>query len=224
MTNIFGKEHIPKIGRRFLNKKTELDLNSLQLEYPLKDIKDAYVQNIISYNYSILRAYINGFYWIKHNLYTIDNRNLGYYSDLQNELVNMFRSFIIDWLNVPNNINLLINLDDTSKNIIKNKILFIEDNNRVIINNYIVKFMDSNTENNLGLFELFILNHINKIPIVIMINNIIKYYINNNAIKNIDSDINDESKYLNNNNICINLDISNENIYPNIVEIIYYKK
>ena len=45
--------------------------------------------------------------------------------------------------------------------------------------------MDSNTENNLGLFELFILNHINKIPIVIMINNIIKYYINNNAIKNI---------------------------------------
>ena len=224
LTNIFGKEHIPKIGRRFLNKKTELDLNSLQLEYPLKDIKDAYVQNIISYNYSILRAYINGFYWIKHNLYTIDNRNLGYYSDLQNELVNMFRSFIIDWLNVPNNINLLINLDDTSKNIIKNKILFIEDNNRVIINNYIVKFMDSNTENNLGLFELFILNHINKIPIVIMINNIIKYYINNNAIKNIDSDINDESKYLNNNNICINLDISNENIYPNIVEIIYYKK
>ena len=223
LTNIFGKEHIPKIGRRFLNKKTELDLNRLQLEHPLKDIKDAYVQNIIPYNYSILRAYINGFYWIKHDLYTIDNRNLGYYSDLQNELVNMFRSFIIDWLNIPNNISLLINLDDSIKNIIKNKILFIEDNNRVVINNYIIKFMDSNTENNLGLFELFILNHINKIPIIILVNNIIKYYINNNSIKNI-NDINNDSKYLNNNNICINLDISNENIYPNIVEIIYYKK
>jgi hypothetical protein len=226
LTNIFGKEHIPKIGRRFLNKKTELDLYSLQLEYPLKDIKDAYVQNIIPYNYSILRAYINGFYWIKHDLYTIDNRNLGYYSDMQNELVNVFRSFIIDWLNIPNNINLLINLDDNTKNIIKNKILFIEDNKRVVINNYIIKFMDSNIENNLGLFELFILNHINLIPIVIMINNNIKYIINKNMIKNIENEViknSNESKYLNSDNICINLDISNENIYPNIVEIIYYK-
>jgi hypothetical protein len=232
LTNIFGKEHIPKIGRRFLNKKLELNYNSLQLEYPLKDIKDAYVQNIISYNYSILRAYINGFYWIKHDLYTIDNRNLGYYSDLQNELVNMFRSLIIDWLNIPNNIDLLINLDDKIKNIIKNKILFLNENNRVIINNYIVKFMDSNTENNLGLFELFILSNINSIPVVILVNNIVKYYINNNnIIDNInDNNLNiknnestNELKYLNRNNICINLDISNENIYPNIVEIIYYK-
>jgi len=221
LTNIFGKEHIPKIGRRFINKKLEFDYNTLQLEHPLKDIKDAYVQNIIPYNYSILRAYINGFYWIKHNLYTNDNRNLGYYSDLQNELVNMFRSFIIDWLNIPNNIELLCKVDNSSKNIIKNNILFMENNNRVVINNYIIKFMDSNIENNLGLFELFILNHIHLIPILIMINNIPKYFINNHEIINVKDTNNDE--YNNSKNICINLDISNENVYPNIIEIIYYK-
>ena len=226
LTDIFGKEHIPKIGRRFLNKKLDLDLHSLQFEFPLKDIKDAYVQNIIPYNYSILRAYINGFYWIKHDLYTIDNRNLGYYSDLQNELVNMFRAFIIDWLNIPNNISLLMNLNDNAKNIIKNKILFVENkNNKIVINNYIINFMESTTENNLGLFELFVLYHIHKIPIVILINNNLKYLINNNinTFDDLNSNSNNESKYLNSNNICINLDISNQNVYPNIVEIIYYK-
>ena len=85
--------------------------------------------------------------------------------------------------------------------------------------------MDSNTENNLGLFELFILTNINSIPVVILVNNIVKYYINNNIIESINDDsTNNELKYLNSNNICINLDISNENIYPNIVEIIYYKQ
>jgi hypothetical protein len=215
---------IYKYTLKYFRRKLELNINSFELEHPLKDIKDAYLQNIIPYNYSILRAYINGFYWIKHDLYTTDNRNLGYYSELQNEMINLFRSILIDWLNIPNNILLLINLDEKIKNIIKNNILFINEQSNVnnVVNNYIINFMEKNIENNIGLFELFVFNIIHNIPIVILINNNIKYYINKQNI-NVISTITSDTKYLNPNNICINLNIINENIYPNIVEIIYYK-
>jgi hypothetical protein len=223
LTDIFGKEHVPKIGRRYLNKKTEIDLQTLILENPLKDIKDAYIQNIISYNYSILRAYTNGYYWIKHELYTVDTRNLGYYSELQNEIINLFRSIIIDWLNIPDNIDYLINLDSKTKSIINNPILFMDkdSNKQLIINNYIVKLMENNIENNLGLFELFILKQIHQISIVILINGILKYFISD-AIREINEKTS-ENKYNKSKYICINLDISEKSLYPNIVEVIYWK-
>lgn len=223
LTDIFGKEHVPKIGRRYLNKKTEIDLQTLILENPLKDIKDAYIQNIISYNYSILRAYTNGYYWIKHELYTVDTRNLGYYSELQNEIINLFKSIIIDWLNIPDNIDFLINLDLKTKSIINNPILFMDkdSNKQLIINNYIVKLMENNIESNLGLFELFILKQIHQISIVVLINGIIKYFISD-AIKEINEKTS-ENKYNKSKNICINLDLSEKSLYPSIVEVIYWK-
>ena len=49
LSDIFGKEHIPKIGKRYLSKKIEVDLHALEIQNPLKDIKDAYSQNIISF-------------------------------------------------------------------------------------------------------------------------------------------------------------------------------
>lgn len=223
LVDIFGKEHIPKIGRRHINKKSEVDLHTLQLENPLKDIKDAYSQTLIPYNYSIIRAYVNGYYWIKHELYTIEARNLGYYSDLQNEIMNLFRSYIIDWLNIPSNIDLLLDLSENIKEIINNDILFInsKSNKKNIINNYIVRLMENNIENNLGLFELFIFNKIHKIPILLSINGVPTYIINDNIItlknnKNID-------KYSNKHNICINMDFNQNIKYPNILEIVYYK-
>ena len=77
--------------------------------------------------------------------------------------------------------------------------------------------MEKNTENNMGIFELFILNKIHNIPIIISINGVEKYFINNNII-NIKSD------YVNKNNqyIYIDFDIANNNQYPNI-EVLYYK-
>jgi len=226
LSDIFGKEHVPKIGRRHLSKKYEIDIQTLQLENPLKDIKDAYSQNIIPFNYSIIRAYSNGYYWIKHKMYTIDSRNLGYYSDLQNEIINLFRSLIIDWLNIPDNLEILISLDINSKKLISNSILNIDlknnsnDVNKLIINKYIVKLMEKNTEDNLGLLELFILNNIHQIPIVIIINGIPKYFINS-EIKIIKTD--NYSKYLNSSNICIGVDLDIQNRYPNTIESVYYK-
>ncbi len=223
LTDIFGKEHVPKIGRRYLSRKTEIDLQTLLLENPLKDVKDAFVQNVIPHNYSIFRAYVNGYYWIKHELYTPDTRNLGYYSDLQNELVNLFRSIIIDWLNVPDNIIYLTELDEKTKTIINNPILYItkESNKELIINSYIVKLMDNSIETNFGLFELFILKQIHQIPIVIYTNGITKYFISD-AIKEF-SPKNQENKYNKSKYICINLDIPEKLPYPNVVETIYWK-
>ena len=222
LTDIFGKEHIPKIGRRYLSKKTEFDLQSLLLENPIKDIKDAYVQNIIPMNYSIIRAYTNGYYWIKHEMYTTDTRNLGFYSELQNEMINLFRSILIDWLNVPDNIDFLLDLDDKTKSIINNPILFMnkDSNKRLVINNYIVKLMDNNIEPNLGLFELFILKQIHDIPVIMMINGNLKYFINN-SVKIIDDNASD--KYNKSKYITINLDIADKSNYPSIIEIIYWK-
>jgi hypothetical protein len=227
LSDIFGKEHIPKIGRRHLSKKYETDIQTMQYENPLKDIKDAYSQNIIPFNYSILRAYVNGYYWIKHKLYTSDTRNLGYYSESQNEMVNLFRSLIIDWLNIPDNIKLLTELDPDVKKIIPNPIVNIDPNpkspinSKLIINKYIVKLMEKNIEDNLGLLELFILNNIHQIPTVMILNGIPKYYINNNEIKIIKGD--NWQKYLNSSNICLSLEINKDAMYPNIAESVFYK-
>jgi len=240
LKELFNTEHIPKIGKRHISKKVEIDLQQLQLENPLKDIKDAYSQVIISYNYSILRAYINGYYWNKHELYTPELRNLGYYNEIQNELINLFRSIIIDWLNIPSNILDLLSISSKEKEILNNKILYITnmnenknigDNikstinteNKIIINKYIISLIENNKENNMGLFELYILNKIHNIPIIILINGIVKYYIHDEHIK-IFNTINDEhDKLLNSNNICINMDFGSNIYYPNIVNVVYYK-
>lgn len=227
LSDIFGKEHVPKIGRRHYAKKYEMDIQTLQLENPLKDIKDAYSQSIIPFNYSIIRAYVNGYYWMKHKLYTPETRNLGYYSDSQNDLVNLFRSLIVDWLNIPDNLKLLSNLNDDTKQILSNQIVNIDLNtksdtsSKLIVNKYIVSLMEKITENNFGIFELFILNNIHDIPIVIISNGTAKYLINNNNVKIIKT--NNNEKYMSSSNICISLDINTGSKYPSVVEAIYYK-
>jgi hypothetical protein len=232
--DLLGKEKLPKIGRRYYNKKNEIDLHQLELENPLKDIKDAYTQVIIPYNNSILRAYANGYYWNKHVLYEPNIRNLGYYSNLQNELINMFKSIIIDWLNLPSNIYYLYNLDDKIKTIINNPIFdsshFIkndvlissyETQRRLIINKYIISIIDNNLETNYGLLELFILNKIHLIPIVLLFNGVPTYYIDN---KIIEIDKKDETKnYLVSKNICINMEFNQNSTYPFMVDVLYYK-
>ena len=220
LVDMFGKEHVPKIGRRHINKKVELDLQVLQSENPLKDIKDAYQQSIIPYNYSIIRAYCNGYYWLKHSSYTPESRNLGFYSELQNEIINMFRSQIIDWLNIPDNIESLENLDNKSKNILKNKMLFVDNssNKRIFINTYIIELMEKDKENNLGLLELFILNKIHDIPIYFLVGGIPKYFINNNIVEIKENNLSYKSP-----NIYINAEVHTGTQYPYAVDIIYYK-
>jgi hypothetical protein len=121
---------------------------------------------------------------------------LGYYSDLQNEMINLYRSIIIDWLNVPDNVEYLINLDSNTKKIISNPICGMnqDDNKRLIVNTYIVKLMQNNIEPNFGIFELFILYQIHQIPIIVMFNGNYQYVIKD-SIKNIENTIDESKKY-----------------------------
>lgn len=220
LKGIFGEAHIPKIGRRYLSKKVEIDLEELQLYHPLKDIKNSYSQSIVPYNYSILRAYINTYYWNKHSMYTIESRNLGYYSSLQNELLNMFKASIIDWLNIPDNIDLLNSLDNQTSKILGNIMSDKVDSKK--INSYIINLMENPIETNNGLFELFILNNIHKIKITLMENGEPKYQIDNKKISPIKITA-DFSQYLNSSNLCVNIDHGINNKTINLVESVYYK-
>jgi len=95
---LFGRDNIPKIGKRRISKNQVINYQQMNIDNPIKDMRDFYIQNIIENNLSIFRSYVNGFYWIKYPFYDPDSRNLGYYSDIQTALSNYFRSLIIDWL------------------------------------------------------------------------------------------------------------------------------
>jgi hypothetical protein len=220
LKGIFGEAHIPKIGRRYLSKKTEIDISELQSYHPLKDIKNSYSQTIIPYNYSIMRAYINSYYWNKHSLYTIDSRNLGYYSPLQNELLNIFKSQMIDWLNVSDNIEMLNSVDNQTSKFLGNITQEKLDIKRV--NLYVINLMENPIENNNGIFELFILNNIHKIKVILMINGEPKYQIDNKKISLIKI-TSDFSQYLNSSNLCINIDHGINNKTINMIESAYFK-
>ena len=229
LNKIFGDEDKPIIGKRHIKKLTENEtLLELREKNQIKDIKLAYQQNIVPHNYSILRAYVNGYYWIKHNLYSVQTRNLGFYSETQNNFINIFRSLLIDWLNIPSNIQMLIDVPTNIKNILANNILYIKSiNDKHKINEYIIQLMENPIENNIGLFEMFILNIIHKIPICIVINGIYKYKIDttqkNNIVEITESNETSDKDYKKSSNICINLMIFKGSQYPSTVEIVYYK-
>ena len=220
-TNIIDKMPINIFNNVFNSKNTDV-IDIVDENNNIKDVKVAYRQNLIPFKLSILRAYCNGYYWIKHNLYNVKLRNLGYYSKYQNEFLNLFRSYIIDWLNIDGNLNKLAIIDNDTKKYINNEIINnINAKNSNLINSFIVKFMENDLEFNYALFELYILNDIHKISIVLSINNVITYTIEDGKILKIKN--NNYENYLNSNNICINLQLIDDKQYPSIVEIYYYK-
>jgi hypothetical protein len=78
MADLFGKDKTPIIGRRQVNKQVNEEVNEDYLE--LIELGKQLIQPIINNKDSILRAYVNSFYWINNPLYDIDSRNIGYFS------------------------------------------------------------------------------------------------------------------------------------------------
>ena len=97
LSEIFGEDNIPKIGKRKMSKIGK-SINEENIENPLEKLGNMYIQNIIPNNNTIIRAFSNQYYWISNTLYDIDFRNLGYYNNLQTDLTNYFKSNIIDFL------------------------------------------------------------------------------------------------------------------------------
>lgn len=158
MEEVFGKDNIPKIGKRRLVKGEIANFEQLNTDNPLKDMKEFYIQNIIENNLSIFRSYINGFYWIKHSYYDPESRNLGYYSDIQTELVNYFRSLVIDWL-----------YDNKDSEQIKPIRKYIESSKKENkLDDFISKLTNELATITNGVVELFVLSKINKdIPVYV---------------------------------------------------------
>ena len=215
-SEIFGLKSIPIIGKRKINKKSINKINNN--EFPLEIIGIKKYQKII-YNNVIYRTYANSYFW-NHTLLDIyEQKNLGYYSILQTDLSNYFKSQVIEWINYKSNYSIIIkNLDILKLN-----------------KNFLYEYKTYLTEN-VGnyknfIIDLYILFIINKIPIIIYDNydNIIiiidndfiyiENYTDNKILLKKYNDVN-----YNKNSINIKYNISNFSLTnePSIISVIYY--
>ena len=185
---ILGNDNIPKIGKK---KKINNNLQIENINFPLIQSGNIYYQEI--YNSDIIiRAYTNIFYW-HINTFAINSiRNLGYYSVLQNQILNYFKSLIYTWITDDNNIK---NLYEDIKNI------------NIPINNFVDVFKNK-LENiyynniNINIIILYILNKYHNIPILIYdLYDTIIYIIDNKLIS-----LDNKDKYKPNE--CFNIKIS----------------
>jgi len=158
------KEQMPKIN---IKKKQQDELVILQLNInnPIKDLNVMYVQRVMNDGLSLLRAYTNSIYWIHHHYNNINDRNLGYYSITQTNLAYYFKNTIVEWLNNKKNYD-----------IIKKKLFnYMEIRSIDEIYLYINKINKISNIMTNCITELYVLNIIKKIPIVVFndVNNII---------------------------------------------------
>lgn len=173
LSEIFGKGNIPIIGKRNYFKPKFDDYEDLNISNPIQNMGKFYVQNIIENNITVYRAYTNGYNWIKHDYYSLEKKNLGFYSNLQTEYSNYFRSVVVDWLRNVDNFEYI------DKHLKK----YIPENVNTFINE-----MYDNTNTSNGIVEYIILSIIYNIPIII--------YNSNNEINNIfDNGLVDKKNY-----------------------------
>ena len=158
LSEIFGKSNIPIIGKKKIIKisKTIGDENLLN---PIERAGNIYSQKIVNSNV-LFRAYTNAVYWIKNYMSDPTFRNLGYYSVLQTDMANIFKSYIYDW--ISNKLNQEMLYSEFNTNGIIN--LSFED----FISEYKTKLFLQKEYYYLGLIDLYILNQQHQIPVVLI--------------------------------------------------------
>ena len=210
MSELFGKDKIPIIGKRQMTK-----IYREEEEHPkLIELGKQLIQIIIPNKDSIIRAYINSYYWINNPLYDIESRNLGYISELQTNLTYLFKANIIDFIQ-----NNLIKGDPSIRKYLE-KYFKSEEN---FFESTLNKFRKTSFNTD-GKVELFILSHLIPYPIVVYNNySNIQYIfmqgeipINSETIKNYTSD-----KTINK-TIYLKFDFDNSNSIPKNIYSIYY--
>ena len=158
LSEIFGKSNIPIIGRRKIIKSSKT-INDENLLHPVERAGSTYSQKIVNSNV-VFRSYANAVYWIKNYISDPTFRNLGYYSILQTDLANIFKSYIYDWISNTNNQTKLYN------EFINHKIIKISFEN--FISEYKTKLFTQKEYYYLGLVDLYILNQHHQIPILLI--------------------------------------------------------
>jgi hypothetical protein len=211
MTELFGKESIPQLGKRRMGKQNIIVVKDTPEMIQLgKEI----IQEIISNKNSIIRAYVNGYYWKLNPLYDKESRNLGYDSELQDRLTNLFKANMIDYMvnnvyneNLKKDLSKYIELDKDilSKNVFYGAI------SKIRKNNY-------NTD---GVLELILLSYMFPYPIVVYDNyNEVKYIFSSGPVS-----VNEKTikKYVNlDTTIFIKFDFEGSNNIPKNIYSIYY--
>lgn len=219
LNELFGKDNTPKIGKRRTGKNLEINYQQLNIDNPLVDMKEFYIQNIIEGNLTVFRAYVNGYYWVQNKFNDNDSKNLGYYSPLQTDLANYFRSLVIEWLQHTKN-----------KETIKNelfKYMQIKKSSKSPLEEFIIKIAQDIPTLTNCIVELYVLSKINLIPIVVYDDdNNIKYVFDEGIKYNVSEQPNKTNinSYKSDKNI-INLKfsfITNQSI-PDDIDVIYYK-
>lgn len=185
LKDIFG-ENIPIIGKKKLVDEVSADELIASRDNILKVFGNIYQQLIIPGNNTIFRAFANGYFWLNNKYDNVNVRNLGYVSQLQTDLSNFFKSKFIDWAN--NNGDVLFDYFTNNSNLTKE---FFD-----VLLYKIINFSSYNSSNDI---ELYVLNNIFDIPIIIYNHNneIMKMYINKQIkINKFDEDI-DKKKSIN---------------------------
>jgi len=219
LENIFGKNNIPIIGKRRFFIINE-DIQNQIDQNPIYKYGNIYHQKIYD-KYLIYRAYVNALYWLKTKTENIDIKNLGYYSNLQNDIIFVILGNIVKWCNLKNNIIKIIN------------VIQVLNYNKSTLYDYIVNLNESN--NQYYIIALYILYSLYKIPIIIynknnipiiFINNYLLHLINEKNNEKINEKNNEIQNLIDNNEIknYINIKFNTETYdqLPSIVTVIYY--
>jgi hypothetical protein len=210
LSELFGANNIPIIGRRRIIKTTD-NLNEINTKYSLEIIGNRMYQIIMNQNY-IYRAFANSYFWLNNPLFDINHRNLGYYNPLQTELANYFKSLVIDWITNKDNQQKI--LDDLYSILNFNKSTFINE-----FKQYLIK---SDNIFHSYIVDLYILNKVTN-HIVVLFNNFDNVMcIFDNNIKIINNNIDIEFYDTINIKFHIN-DLSNID-YLNTISSIYFIK
>jgi hypothetical protein len=215
MTELFGKDSIPQLGKRKVGKQEFI----IDIDIPVAvEIGDEVFQEIISNKNSIIRGYVNCYYWLLNKLYDKDSRNLGYESELQERLTNLFKANMIDYL-VGNVFN-----EELKKDISK----YIELNKEILSKNIFTSSLSRLRKNNYntdGVLELIILSYMFPFPIVVFDNyNAVKYIFSSGPVSVNDKTIEKyTNKTLANKTIFMKFDFEGNNNIPKKIYSIYYK-
>ncbi len=212
MSELFGKDKIPIIGKRQMIKTIG---DTVEDTYPeLIELGKQFIQLVIGNKDSIIRAYVNSYYWINNPLYDIESRNLGYLSDLQTSLTYLFKADIIDF--IQNNLH---KGDPAIKKYLENYFK----NEQNFFESTLNKFRKTSFNTD-GKVELFILSHLIPLPIVVYDNySNIKYIFLQGEIpvtsENIKTFTSDKNL---NKTIFLKFEFDSSNTIPKNINSIYY--
>ena len=205
ISEMFDNTNLPKIGKKMFIHT----LNNIDEEIPqIIDTGKFYLQEIVPNKDSIIRAYINSYYWMNNSLYDIESRNLGYINELQTNMTYLFKAYIVDWI-----------LNNNTPDKFINK--YFSKTNSNIFNSNINKFMKTSFNTD-GKIELYILSHIIDKPIVVFDNYYNIKYIFNQGNVDITPEITEELTIKNKSNtIFLKFNFDNYNDIPRNIYSLY---